>query len=98
VAKGVEQSIELRTARAPSAAASEPALGSVKQSSRGAPCWRAAETSDAAASLPKLSIIQAHRLSMEMYAETAGQLVANASKIGAASKRVRAEPPTSSRT
>ena len=49
-------------------------------------------------SLPNASIIQAHMLWIEMYAEIEGQPVASASKISVASKRESAEPPTSSRT
>ena len=45
---------------------------------------------------PNLSIIQADMLWIEMKAETAGQPVASASKIRAASSRERPEPPTSS--
>jgi hypothetical protein len=47
-------------------------------------------------SLPKASIIQDAMLWIEIKADTVGQPVASASKISAASKRVMAEPPTSS--
>ena len=48
-------------------------------------------------SLPNASIIQDAMLWMEMNADTVGQPCAKASKINAASNRVSAEPPTSSR-
>jgi len=48
-------------------------------------------------SLPKASIIHADMLWIEMNADTVGQPCASASKINAASNRVSAEPPTSSR-
>ena len=48
-------------------------------------------------SLPKASIIQDAMLWIEMNADTVGQPCASASKISAASNRVSAEPPTSSR-
>src|ERR1700730_6557085 len=48
-------------------------------------------------SLPKASIIQDAMLWIEMNADTVGQPCAKASKISAASNRLSAEPPTSSR-
>jgi hypothetical protein len=48
-------------------------------------------------SLPKASIIHDAMLWIEMKADTVGQPCASASKISAASNRVSAEPPTSSR-
>ena len=48
-------------------------------------------------SLPKRSIIHDAMLWIEMKAEIVGQPCASASKISAASSRVSAEPPTSSR-
>src|ERR1700691_2385698 len=48
-------------------------------------------------SSPKPSIIQHAMLWIEMNADTVGQPCASASKINAASNRVSAEPPTSSR-
>ncbi len=48
-------------------------------------------------SLPKASIIHDAMLWIEMNADTVGQPCARASKISAASNRVSAEPPTSSR-
>src|SRR5713101_5528396 len=49
------------------------------------------------ASLPKASIIQDAMLWIEMNADTVGQPCARASKINAASNRLSADPPTSSR-
>jgi hypothetical protein len=58
--------------------------------SLGSHLWRCA-------SLPKASIIHDAMLWIEMKADTVGQPCASASKISAASNRVIAEPPTSSR-
>src|SRR3546814_11760641 len=50
------------------------------------------------ASLPKLSIIQATMLWIEMKAAVDGQAAASSPKITAASQRVKPQPPEAART